>query len=109
MIVDNTPPVLRGLEGRGRHVTGEVVDGVGPIARIEVSVDGRDEWRPFLPKDGVFDEAVEPFDLDVSSLVPAGDHVVAVRAFDSAGNFSGGSQRRAQVRARDAFWARREM
>jgi hypothetical protein len=36
--------------------------------------------------DGIYDAAEEIFDADVSTLVPAGSHIVAVRAFDSAGN-----------------------
>jgi hypothetical protein len=86
VIVDNTPPVFRTLGAQGRRIRGDVVDGVGPIARIDVAVDGRNEWRPFLPVDGVFDEPVEAFDFDVSSLVGAGNHLVAIRAFDQAGN-----------------------
>lgn len=86
VVVDNTPPVFRTLAAQGRRVRGDVVDGVGPIARIDVAVDGRNEWRPFLPVDGVFDEPVEAFDFDVSTLVGAGNHLLAVRAFDQAGN-----------------------
>ena len=41
---------------------------------------------PLLPVDGVFDESVEAFDLDVSAFVPTGDHLVAVRVFDQSGN-----------------------
>jgi hypothetical protein len=87
VLVDNTPPVFKSPPMlNGRRLMGEVVDGVGPIARIEVSVAGTDEWRPIFPKDGVFDEASESFDADISSLVPPGAHLVAVRAYDSAGN-----------------------
>jgi hypothetical protein len=87
ILVDNTPPVFRALAADGRRVHGDVVDGVGPIARIDVSVDGRTEWHPFLPADGVFDEPVEAFDFDVSSLAGTGNHLLSVRAFDEAGNF----------------------
>jgi len=87
IIVDNTPPVFRTLAAQGRRIRGDAVDGVGPIARIDVAVDGRNEWRPFLPVDGIFDEAIEAFDLDVSPLVGPGNHLVAVRVFDQAGNF----------------------
>lgn len=86
VLVDNTPPVFKSLEIRGRKLVGEVVDGVGPIARLEVSIAGSDEWRPLFPKDGVFDEAAEQFDADITPLVPAGSHIVAVRAYDTAGN-----------------------
>jgi hypothetical protein len=87
IIVDNTPPVIRTLAAQGRRIRGDAVDGVGPIARIDVAIDGKNEWRPFLPVDGVFDEPVEAFDFDVSPIVGAGNHLLAVRVFDQAGNF----------------------
>lgn len=86
VLVDNTPPVFKSLAMKARRLTGEVVDGLGPIARLELSLAGSDEWRPLFPKDGVFDEAAEVFDADVSALIPAGSHLIAVRAYDSAGN-----------------------
>jgi hypothetical protein len=86
VLVDNTPPVFKALDLRGRRLSGEVVDGVGPIARVEVSVAGSDEWRPIAPKDGVFDSPAEAFDADVSAIVPPGPAIVAVRAYDTAGN-----------------------
>jgi hypothetical protein len=86
ILVDNTPPVFHGLVLEGRRVRGHVVDGVGPIARVEVAVDGRQEWHPVAAADGIFDSADEAIDADVHTLVPAGSHIVAVRAFDSAGN-----------------------
>ena len=86
--VDNTPPVFKSLAVNGRRLRAEVVDGIGPIARVEVAVDGRVEWRPVLPVDGIFDTADETVDADITPLVPSGPgpHVVAVRAFDAAGN-----------------------
>jgi hypothetical protein len=90
VLVDNTPPVFQTLAMAGRKLRARVVDGVGPITRLDVSIDGRggkDEWRPLAPTDGVFDSADESFDADVSSIVPPGAHIVAVRAFDAAGNY----------------------
>jgi hypothetical protein len=86
--VDNTPPVFKTLALSGRRLRAEVVDGIGPIARVEVAIDGRLEWRPVLPVDGIYDTADETVDADISPLIPAGPgpHVVAVRAFDAAGN-----------------------
>lgn len=86
VLVDNTPPVIRALALQGRRLRGEVADGLGPIARIEVSIAGSDEWRPLFPSDGVFDEPVEAFDADITSVVPAGSHLLAVRAYDTSGN-----------------------
>ena len=84
--VDSTAPVFKALAINGRQLTGEVVDGIGPVARVEVSIAGSDEWRPLAPKDGVFDEADEAFDANIAALVPAGSHILAVRAYDIAGN-----------------------
>jgi hypothetical protein len=84
--VDNTPPVLQGLKTVGRRVQGVALDGVGPIERIELSVAGTDEWYPFFPVDGVFDQAREEFDADLGTIAPPGPVLVAVRAFDRAGN-----------------------
>ncbi|WP_437325427.1 hypothetical protein [Sorangium sp. So ce381] len=86
VLVDNTPPLFRALALQGRRLTGEVADGLGPVARIEVSIAGLEEWRPIFPSDGVFDEAVEPFEADLGAIVPPGAHLIAVRAYDSAGN-----------------------
>jgi hypothetical protein len=86
VLVDNTPPVIRALSLQGRRLTGEVADGLGPVSRIEVSIAGSDEWRPLFPADGVFDEPTEGIDANIGAIVPAGSHLVAVRAYDSSGN-----------------------
>jgi hypothetical protein len=88
VLVDNTPPVFRSISLTGRRLKAEVVDGVGPIARVEVAVDGRLDWRPVATVDGLYDTAAEAIDTDISPLLPPspGPHIVAVRAFDAAGN-----------------------
>ena len=86
VLVDNTPPVFRGLALKGRRLSGHVVDGLGPVVRVEVSVDGRGDWHPLAPEDGIFDAADEALNADVHALVPPGSHIVSVRAFDAAGN-----------------------
>jgi hypothetical protein len=86
VLVDNTPPVYKALALQGRKLSGEIVDGLGPVARIEVAIAGSDEWRPLFPTDGIFDEPAEAFSVDVASIVPPGAHIVAVRAYDIAGN-----------------------
>jgi hypothetical protein len=85
-VVDNTPPVFQSLSMAGRILRARVVDGVGPIVRIEIAVDGRPEWRPLASVKGIFDSADESVDTDVSSIVPSGSHIVTARAFDAAGN-----------------------
>ncbi len=86
IVVDNTPPLFGALAINGRRLTGDVTDGLGPIARIELALAGTDDWRPINPKDGIFDSASESFDADVSAIVPAGSRLIGVRAFDNAGN-----------------------
>lgn len=87
VLVDNTPPVFKTIAINGHRLRADVVDGVGPIARVEAAVDGRLEWRPLGAADGIFDTAEETVDADITSLLPGpGPHVVAVRAFDAAGN-----------------------
>ncbi len=89
ILVDNTPPVFKTIAVQGRRLRAEVVDGLGPIARVEIGLDGRPEWRPIAPIDGIFDTADETIDFDLTPLMASavgGPHVVAVRAFDAAGN-----------------------
>jgi len=84
LLVDNHPPRIESVRANGAHVVGRVIDGLGPIAKLEYAVDGRD-FRPFFPSDDLLDNRDERFDLDLSSLEP-GEHIVAVRAWDSGGN-----------------------
>ena len=72
---------------RERRVMGSATDGVGPIARIEMSVAGSGEWYPFFPRDGIYDQQREDFDVDVSTFATAGRAVIAVRVYDQANNF----------------------
>lgn len=87
IVVDNTPPALVSLEASGRRVTGTAADGVGPIARIEMGVAGSGEWYPFFPRDGIYDQAREDFDVDISAFAPAGRVIVSIRVYDRANNF----------------------
>lgn len=85
-LVDNTPPSLRDPVLRGRRLRVVIVDGVGPIARVEVAIDGKTNFHPLAPVDGIFDSAEETIDADLSTILPAGAHTLAIRAFDVAGN-----------------------
>ena len=86
VLVDNTPPIFKSLSIAQRKLTGEVSDGLGPIARIEISVAGSDDWLPLYPADGIFDQASEKIDADVSAIVATGTKLIGVRAFDTAGD-----------------------
>ncbi len=87
VLVDNTPPRLEKLSLKGSRLAGRATDGVGPIQRVELALVGDNAWYPLVPTDGVFDEATEDFDLDVSQVITTGPDVfVVVRAYDAAGN-----------------------
>lgn len=86
VLVDNTPPRIETLEIAGRRLRARIIDGTSSVARVEMAVDGKLEWRPLGPADGIFDTADERVDADVSALVPPGSHIIVLRAFDVAGN-----------------------
>ena len=72
---------------KAEEALGVAVDGVGPIQRVEVSSVGTDEWIPFFPVDGIFDEQREEIDIDVSSWAKTSPVILAVRVYDQANNF----------------------
>lgn len=82
--VDNHPPEFTSLRVDGRRVKGRVVDAIGPIRKLEVSIDGG-PFRDELPVDGILDGPEEEFDLEFRDL-PPGEHIVTVRATDAAHN-----------------------
>ncbi len=82
--VDNHPPRIDVLEARKGRVRGRVVDRLGPIARIQMAVDAG-SWRDIFPTDALLDDADERFDVAIGELEP-GPHIIAIRAFDAAGN-----------------------
>jgi len=82
-VVDNTPPVVRKIALNNGRLVAEVADGVGPIARLEVQIDGKGPWRAITAGDGILDDAVEAID---APLGITGSHLVALRAYDAAGN-----------------------
>jgi hypothetical protein len=87
VLVDNTPPTLDALSAVGSHIKGIAQDGVGPIARIEVSVAGTDDWYPYFPADGIFDEQREELDLDVKNIAHTLPALMSVRVYDKAANY----------------------
>jgi len=82
-LVDNTPPVITKIALANGRLQATVVDGVGPIVRLEVQIDGKAPWKPVASVDGILDEATEQVDAPLGLV---GSHVVALRAYDSAGN-----------------------
>ncbi len=82
--VDNHPPRIEKLEVRKGRVVGRVTDALGPISRIQLSVDAG-IWRDLFPEDSLLDSASESFDVPLGELL--GDfHIIAIRVFDASGN-----------------------
>jgi sugar lactone lactonase YvrE len=82
--VDNHPPRIEALAVKKGRALGRVVDSLGPIARIQMSIDAG-PWRDVYPTDSLLDSPQERFDAPLGEL--SGDsHIIAIRAFDAAGN-----------------------
>jgi hypothetical protein len=84
MLVDNHPPQIDKLRYRRGRVQGRVVDTLGPIARIQLSIDAG-PWRDIYSTDELLDSRTEEFDVMLDDL-SGPSHIVAVRAFDAGGN-----------------------
>ncbi|HUJ11116.1 MAG TPA: hypothetical protein VL171_13920, partial [Verrucomicrobiae bacterium] len=84
--VDNTRPQVLQLscDAATGVLKGVARDNLSLIRSLEYSIDGG-EWKFFAPKDGVFDDREEAFEIKVGPLA-AGPHFVAVRATDDEGN-----------------------
>ncbi|MBN8614390.1 MAG: hypothetical protein J0L92_27565, partial [Deltaproteobacteria bacterium] len=91
ILVDNTPPEVVDLAAAGVRISGRARDGMGPISRIEIAIDGG-EFRPVFPEDDLLDTRDERFAIDVTTLsgllrpLTPGSHIASVRAYDAAGN-----------------------
>jgi len=86
-LIDNTPPTLTATtrrNGAAIEVEAEARDAVSQIRRAEYSLDAAG-WVPMGPEDGVADSLVEKFRATLTG-VSAGEHLLVVRVFDSAGN-----------------------
>jgi hypothetical protein len=86
--IDNTPPVVTVTAQRrtGASVVLEVeaVDTASPLRRCEYSIDAG-PWMQLEAADGVIDSPRENFQVRLVEA-PAGEHVIVIRAVDSAGN-----------------------
>jgi hypothetical protein len=80
VVIDNTPPRFESITLTGRRLRVRIGDGTSAIARVEFAVDGKLEWRPLAPSDGVFDTTDETVEADLSSSVGPGSHILVVRA-----------------------------
>lgn len=81
--VDNRRPEVLNLTFEAGILKGVARDNLSLIRYLEYSVDGGD-WKFFGPKDGVFDDREESF--EVKPEIKPGPHTIAVRATDEEGN-----------------------
>lgn len=86
--IDHTAPTIT-VEGLEKTVPKGFIlitihDDVSVIDEAEYSLNG-EEWRPLLPKSGIYDARSNEFKIPVDGL-KNGDHYVNVRASDSADN-----------------------
>ena len=86
--IDNTPPEVRVLRQTVNGSTAEVQfaaeDSISPLHSAETSLDGK-AWENVLSDDGIVDSRKETFTIKLPPLDP-GEHVLTLRAYDTAGN-----------------------
>ena len=83
-LIDRGRPELT-AEVKGRMLTGVAKDAISRIVKVEVSLDG----EPSLvaaARDGIFDQASEPFEMELPPAAATGPHTVLIQATDEAGN-----------------------
>ncbi len=88
VLIDNTPPVVTASVprrvGAALEIDVDAEDRGSVLRRCEYSVDAG-PWSPVEAADGVTDSARERFLVRLENL-PTGEHLVAMRVYDSAGN-----------------------
>ncbi len=88
VLIDNTPPVVTAgaprRTGSGVEFEVDAEDRASILRRCEYSVDAG-PWSPVEAADGVTDSNRERFNIRIVNL-SAGEHLVVIRVYDSAGN-----------------------
>lgn len=87
--IDNTPPIVKVIQQPlinrdSVRVVFAVDDATGKLKKADVSVDGA-SWIPAFPDDGIADSGHETYTVEFP-LLGAGEHTIALRAFDTSGN-----------------------
>ncbi|MGH9440105.1 MAG: hypothetical protein ACRD22_20080, partial [Terriglobia bacterium] len=72
------------LDGTSAMIRFEAVSQVAPLRNAEVSV-GENNWREIISDGRIVDLQKESFTVKLSGL-QSGEHVVSLRATDTAGN-----------------------
>jgi hypothetical protein len=88
VLIDNTPPAVTAKllrrDGAVADIEVDAQDAVSALKRCEYSLDAN-SWIPLAAADGVLDSLHERINLKLENL-PPGEHLVVVRAFDTANN-----------------------
>jgi len=86
--IDNTPPEVevakQAVSGSAVAVQFVAEDATSPLRSAETSLDGK-SWQDAISDDGIVDSRKETFTIKVNHLA-TGEHVLALRAYDTAGN-----------------------
>ncbi len=89
VVVDNTGPVIvdSSVDRSGEAVTLKlrISDEFSAIGELDYTVNSNEKWIATLPDDSVYDTMDESFTIVFDGLT-AGEHIIAVRARDAAGN-----------------------
>ncbi|MEK7995555.1 MAG: hypothetical protein AAB403_17275 [Planctomycetota bacterium] len=96
VVVDNTGPVVGDMKAtsalkgdkRVRVFEIEISDELSAIEKLEYTIDSNTDWTSTVPEDLVYDTTHESFiiRLDADEDLPKGDHVLAIKVSDAAGN-----------------------
>ncbi|HEY3826567.1 MAG TPA: hypothetical protein VGL82_18520 [Bryobacteraceae bacterium] len=82
--IDNTPPQITGLSGKGKVIRWHVADALSLVRKGEYSLDGG-EWTVVDPVTKLSDSKALDYSLELKDLKP-GEHTIAVRATDEFDN-----------------------
>lgn len=95
VVIDNTGPVVGEIEtvssesdGKYKVFRTRVSDELSAIGKLEYTVDSNADWISTVPDDLVYDTTEEVFTIkvDKEKKLPAGDHVLTIKASDAVGN-----------------------
>jgi sugar lactone lactonase YvrE len=83
VLIDRTPPRIA-LARTGSSITVDASDGASPLKSAHWSIDAG-PWQTLAAEDGITDSLTERFLVTLPPLA-AGEHILAVRVLDAAGN-----------------------
>ncbi len=82
--IDNTPPVISNQSIDGNTLSFVVKDNSSPVEIVRLSTDGGKNWIDVCSTDGINDERVEIFKVNLKKKPDS----VLIQVYDSCGNYS---------------------